>query len=485
MPDDRKKKIEQISNAILGSARNELYISMRFLDIALHSLSFQMNLSTRSIGTDGRAILYNPGYLAREYQEDRREINRVYLHMLLHGMFCHMMHADEKEPVFWNLACDIAAESIIDGLEYPCVRRVVSDERNEMYQRLNKEIPVLTAEGIYKTLRRQQMSYKEAQEWSRIFLADDHGFWEVLKDEKRPGAEGPGGDGGHGEADGRPPGQREGEEPGKDGGGSGGESGGEKTHSRASSVPNMSRKQRGELEKKWNDIAGKTKTNMETFSREAAKNAGALTRAIRIQTRRRQDYREFLRRFAVRREEMKLDPDTFDLGYYSYGMQVYGNMPLLEPVEWREEKKIQEFVIAVDTSGSCSGERIRRFLEETYQILTEKENFFRKVKIHLIQCDAKVQKDEVITDLEQMKAYADRFELRGFGGTDFRPVFAHVEELKKTGVFHNLKGLIYFTDGLGTYPKKRPDYDTAFVYVGSDWEVGEIPPWVIPIWLSE
>lgn len=247
----------------------------------------------------------------------------------------------------------------------------------------------------------------------------------------------------------------------------------------------MSRKQREELEKKWNDIAGKTKTNMETFSREAAKNAGALTRAIRIQTRRRQDYREFLRRFAVRREEMKLDPDTFDLGYYSYGMQVYGNMPLLEPVEWREEKKIQEFVIAVDTSGSCSGERIRRFLEETYQILTEKENFFRKVKIHLIQCDAKVQKDEVITDLEQMKAYADRFELRGFGGTDFRPVFAHVEELKKTGVFHNLKGLIYFTDGLGIYPKKRPDYDTAFVYVGSDWEVGEIPPWVIPIWLSE
>lgn len=33
----------------------------------------------------------------------------------------------------------------------------------------------------------------------------------------------------------------------------------------------MSRRQREELEKKWNDIAGKTKTNMETFSREAAK----------------------------------------------------------------------------------------------------------------------------------------------------------------------------------------------------------------------
>ena len=92
---------------------------------------------------------------------------------------------------------------------------------------------------------------------------------------------------------------------------------------------------------------------------------------------------------------------------------------------------------------------------------------------------------EVAEQAARPVTYADRFELRGFGGTDFRPVFAHVEELKKTGVFHNLKGLIYFTDGLGIYPKKRPDYDTAFVYVGSDWEVGEIPPWVIPIWLSE
>ena len=77
-------------------------------------------------------------------------------------------------------------------MEYPCVRRVVSDERNEMYQRLNKEIPVLTAEGIYKTLRRQQMSYQEAQEWSRIFLADDHGFWEVAHRafEQKTGARG-------------------------------------------------------------------------------------------------------------------------------------------------------------------------------------------------------------------------------------------------------------------------------------------------------
>ena len=29
----------------------------------------------------------------------------------------------------------------------------------------------------------------------------------------------------------------------------------------------------------------------------------------------------------------------------------------------------------------------------------------------------------------------------------------------------NLGGLIYFTDGQGTYPARKPDYDTAFVFV--------------------
>ena len=55
--DERKQKMEDISNAILSSARNELYVAMRFLDVALHALSFQMNLSTKSIGTDGISIL--------------------------------------------------------------------------------------------------------------------------------------------------------------------------------------------------------------------------------------------------------------------------------------------------------------------------------------------------------------------------------------------------------------------------------------------
>lgn len=52
----------------------------------------------------------------------------------------------------------------------------------------------------------------------------------------------------------------------------------------------------------------------------------------------RQSYADFLRKFSVLREEMHADPDEFDLNYYTYGLRLYGNMPLIEPVESREVK---------------------------------------------------------------------------------------------------------------------------------------------------
>ena len=57
----------------------------------------------------------------------------------------------------------------------------------------------------------------------------------------------------------------------------------------------------------------------------------------------------------------------------------------------------------------------------------------------------------------------ENFQLSGGSATDFRPVFAYVAQLQAQGEFTNLRGLVYFTDGMGIYPQKRPPYDTAFV----------------------
>lgn len=87
------------------------------------------------------------------------------------------------------------------------------------------------------------------------------------------------------------------------------------------------------------------------------------------------DYRKFLKQFAAT-EEVELDTESFDYIFYHFGMEHYGNLPLIEPLEYKEVNRLEELVIAIDTSGSCSKETVQRFLGETYSILSEKENFF-------------------------------------------------------------------------------------------------------------
>ena len=189
--------------------------------------------------------------------------------------------------------------------------------------------------------------------------------------------------------------------------------------------------------------------------------------------------RTFLRRFAVPREVMAVDGDAFDYIFYTYGLQLYGNMPLVEPPETKEEKRIEDFVIAVDTSMSTSGELVRQFLACTYAILRSTETFTRKVNIRILQCDDQVRSDTPIRDLEELKAYMENFSLMGGSATDFRPVFEHVAELQAEGAFTSLRGLVYFTDGMGVYPRKRPPYDTAFVLLEEPPLSVKMPPWAI------
>jgi hypothetical protein len=173
--------------------------------------------------------------------------------------------------------------------------------------------------------------------------------------------------------------------------------------------------------------------------------------------------------------------DSFDYVFYNYGLTLYGNMPLIEPQEFKEVHKIEEFVIVIDTSMSCSGELVKTFLEQTYHILAETESFFRKIHIRILQCDEKVQSDVKITCQEELKEYMENFQVIGNGGTDFRPAFEYIQMLIDRKEFVNLKGMIYFTDGYGYYPRKKPPYDTAFVFMEEDYSDVAVPPWAMKL----
>ena len=234
----------------------------------------------------------------------------------------------------------------------------------------------------------------------------------------------------------------------------------------------------------WKDIAERMETDLETFSRNQGANAGGLTQSLKAVNRERYDYERFLKQFAVLGEAVKTNDDEFDYIFYTYGLRLYKNMPLIEPSEYKDVKRIREFVIAIDTSGSVSGELVQKFIQKTYNILEQQENYFKKINIHIIQCDAKIREDKKITSKEEFDEYLDTMTLTGFGGTDFRPVFEYVDELIKNREFVNLKGLIYFTDGYGTFPEKMPAYNSAFVFVDDNYGIPEVPVWAIKLVLT-
>ena len=316
---ENHQRLIQIGNAILNASRNELYLSLRFLDIALSGLSYQMNLSSLYVGTDGEKVLFNPRYLVERYQSDTVLVNRLYLHMLLHCIFRHPFHTEERDPALWGVACDIAVESIIDHLDLKATRLVVSDRRNEMYEELKKDLPVLSAEGIYRKLSEKKFTEQEFGRLQLEFWVDDHVFWEQKKeDNKNKDQNDQNNDNQENEDDSE--GQQE--------------------------------KQK-QLEEKWQQIGEKTETNLETFSKEMGENAGDLLKLLKIENREKYDYRRFLEKFVTLKEDLRVDEDAYDYIFYTYGLSLYGNMPLIEALEYKEVKKIEELVIAIDTSESC------------------------------------------------------------------------------------------------------------------------------------
>lgn len=422
--EEGKKDLSAVGLDILHAARNELYMNLPYLDAALCALAFQPGGEvTVSIATDGETLYYSGAWLAERYLRSRTAANRAYLHVILHCMLRHLWKKRGKVPELWDLSCDAAVESILDELDYPCLTGTAMPLRQKFYGQCRSEMPVLTAEGIYRHLLRAELSEYELDRLQRAFLEDDHGLWDPEKQQDQ--------------------------------------------------------EQRQQQDQRWKTLSERTQTGLETVLAGQATGGEAVLEQVRVAVRDDVDYRAFLRRFAAPREILAVDDDAFDYIFYTYGLRLYGNMPLVEPPETREEKRIQDFVIAVDTSMSTSGELVRAFLACTYAILRSTQTFTRQVNIRILQCDDQIRSDTPIRDLDQLKDYMENFQLTGGSATDFRPVFDHVAKLREEGAFSDLRGLIYFTDGMGFYPRTRPPYEVAFVLLEEPPLAVRMPPWAI------
>ena len=411
------RELDSLAGKVLELARDEILMSFRFLDRSLMELKTVSKPGLGGIASAESVMYYDPVYLLKCSQRDFKLPARILFHVLLHHIFAHPFTGKRTDAVLWDLSCDIAAESVIAELHEPCLT-IDDDLRSAgMLRVLREDIGPLSAEKIYKYFRKNPLTPSRVLEYERAFKRDEHDLW----------------------------------------------------HSSSE----------GELvisEEEWKKIARQVLAEIKNFS-EKGSAAESLERNLSEGAAVKYDYAKLLEHFVVMGEQLRLSDDEFDYIYYTYGLENYNGMPFIEPLEYRDEKRIRDFVIAIDTSASCSGETVRKFIRHTFDLLKRNESFFRKVNVHIIQCDSEVKSDEKITDTSELDRYLSEMKLYGGGATDFRPVFSYVDDLNEKREFDNLKGMIYFTDGYGIYPEKKPDFDVIFAFLNDD--PGRLSP---PAW---
>lgn len=420
---ERRKKITKLAGEVLRLSRDSILMNMRFLDVALSKMEPVSKPGLKGVATDGVRFFYDDAFVLKRYRQEPAYLSRCTLHSLLHLVFYHPFRYEEREQGYWDIAADIAVENVMAEMDLHFLKLHGDTERKAKALALREKCGALTAERIYRYLCRTKPEEEELLRLRELFHRDEHVYW--IKPEQIE----------------------------------------------------LSLAQ-------WKKISERIKTDLKTFS-SGKGNSDSLEKNLVEATKDRYDYGEILRRFMVTGEEIRPNDEEFDYIYYTYGLDHYGNMPLVEPLEYKDIKKVKEFVIAIDTSASCRGKIVQGFLRKTYSIMKGAENFFSKVNIHIVQCDNEVRNDVKITCDGEFEEFIRNGKLTGFGATDFRPVFEYVDMLVGQGAFENLKGLLYFTDGYGVYPERMPAYDVIFVFLNEDERRPAVPHWALPVVLEE
>ena len=423
-PKHQTKSADALAGDVLTLARNTLLVNLRFLDAALSQFTPTLQPGS-TLATDGQALYYDTRHILRSYQAEHSVPARDQLHLILHCVFRHMFLHKPVDHDLWDLACDIAVEHAVTGFGLLAVTAEREQKQQVITPRIQREIGMLTAEKVYRYLERKPHWLEEFEDLPALFRADDHSLWY----QERPSF--------------------------------------------------------AEAEAFWQDVSRRMQVDMETFARKQGDKAQAMMQNLREVNRESYDYAGFLQKFASRGEVMKTDPEEFDYIFYTYGMTLYDNMPLIEPVEYKEVKKIRDFVIAVDLCGLISTTQAKRFLRKAFEVFKRNERSGLRMRLHFLVCGGAELVYKQIGTQEELEEFLSGLRLYYREECDFRPAFLWTEDMLHRGQFRNLKGLLYFTDSTGPFPPKKPEHEAAIVFVNDNYSTPDVPPWAVRLVLQK
>ncbi|MGB5520141.1 MAG: VWA-like domain-containing protein [Gammaproteobacteria bacterium] len=114
-------------------------------------------------------------------------------------------------------------------------------------------------------------------------------------------------------------------------------------------------------------------------------------------------------------------------------------------------------VVVIDTSGSISADEIQEFISEIDSIKSQV-----RARITLLTCDSDLNHG-CPWIFEPWDEFAMDVEIRGGGGTNFKPAFNWVEDQD-----NNPDLLMYFTDAEGVFPEVEPMFPVLWLVKGKE-----------------
>ena len=135
---EQNAELRKLAEQVMRLAHDELLIHLRFFDVALSGLKLEHGSMGSFVGpaikgesnggmrtaqgnpfmmTDGATCFYDPVGVLKAYQREPNAVARTLLHVLLHCIFFHQFQTQKLDEEAWNLATDVAVESVIQDMK--------------------------------------------------------------------------------------------------------------------------------------------------------------------------------------------------------------------------------------------------------------------------------------------------------------------------------------------------------------------------------
>lgn len=405
----------------LAKARVHLLLDSPFFgSLSLRLVLVDASNRLATIATDGKNLFYSVNYISQLSDE---VVESEFMHEILHLALEHSARKGSRLKSKWNLACDLAVDSIIvdNGMPLTPISPLLKMEEykgmsaEKIYEKLpDLPEPKLECEKCRSSnIRIAKVIFKGLTATVTYQCKDCGHEWTV---EALVGAGGCG----RGKSlidkdtiiEGTPP--------------------------MLDEHPDVGE---GKGEGETITINAKTLSDWKIYVAEAAQAArmqgklpGGLEQLVTDILRPRIDWREVLRRFIV-------SGFKSDYVWFPPNKRHLHNGIILPSLKG---EGLGDVVVAVDTSGSITDKELKQFLGEIQGILDTYE-----VTLHMVLCDAAFQGYE---EFHQGDVLSE-VKIHGRGGTSFGPAFQFVAE---KGI--EPRCFIYLTDLYGDFPSEAPQY---------------------------